>query len=124
MDDREFFQRVAEKAVLSVEEAADLTRATLQTLSDRISNGEARHLAQQLPDGLSEYLPQKDRIERFGLPELLQRVGKRTGLNARETEAGVHAVLTTLSATVDADVFDHVMAQLPGAFRTMIGMPV
>lgn len=124
MDDREFFRKVAEQAVLSVEEAADLSRATLQTLADRLSNGEARHLAEQLPNGLPEYLPKRDRIERFGLAELLRRVSKRTGLNARETGAGVRAVLTTLSETADRDVFDHVMAQLPGEFRTMIGLPV
>lgn len=124
MDDRAFFQRVAEKAVLSVEEAADLTRATLQALAERLSNGEARHLAQQLPDGLSGYLAARERIERFGLAEMLERVGKHTGLNAKETKAGVRAVLTMLHETVDEVVFDHVMAQLPGEFRTMIGMPV
>lgn len=124
MDDREFFRKVAEQAVLSVEEAADLSRATLQTLADRLSNGEARHLAEQLPDGLPEYLPKRDRIDRFGLAELLRRVSKHTGLNARETEAGVRAVLTTLNRTVDKDVFDHVKAQLPGEFRTMIGLRV
>ena len=124
MDDREFFRKVAERAVLSVEEAADLTRATLQTLADRLSNGEARHLAEQLPDGLPGSLPKRERIERFGLAELLRRVSKHTGLNARETAAGVRAALTTLSETVDPDVFGHVMAQLPGEFRTMIGSRV
>ncbi len=123
MNDREFFQKVAEKAVLSVEEAADLTRATLEILSGRLSSGEARNLARQLPDGLSGYLPEHDRIEKFGLAELLLRVGKRTGLNANETEAGVRAVLTKLAHLVDTQVYQHVMAQLPGEFRTLAGMP-
>jgi uncharacterized protein (DUF2267 family) len=121
MDDREFFQKVAEKAVLSVEEAADLTRATLEILSGRLSSGEARNLAPQLPVGLAGYLPEHDRIEKFGLQELLLRVGKRTGLNANETEAGVRAVLTKLGRIVDPQVFQHVMAQLPGEFRVLAG---
>jgi uncharacterized protein (DUF2267 family) len=124
MDDRQFFHRVADRAVLSVDDSADLSRATLQTLADRLSNGEARHLAEELPEGLRDYAPQHERIERFGLAELLGRVSKRTGLNARETEAGVRSVLTTLGETVNPEVFDHVMAQLPGEFRTMIGLPV
>lgn len=122
MNDRQFFQKVADQAALSQEEAADLTRATLQTLAERLSSGEARHLSEQLPDGLREYLPVRDRIDRFGLDELLHRVGGHTGLNPRETEAGVRSVLMTLSETADPTVFDHAMAQLPGDFRTMIGL--
>jgi uncharacterized protein (DUF2267 family) len=123
MDDRQFFQKVAERAVLSIEEAADLTRATLQTLADRLSNGEARHLSEQLPDGLREYLPARERIERFDLNDLLRRVSKHTGLNAKETEAGVRAVLVTLGKAVKPEVFAHAMAQLPGEFRAMAGQP-
>ncbi|GDY71600.1 hypothetical protein SAV31267_010850 [Streptomyces avermitilis] len=60
MDDKEFFQAVADRAGLSREEAADLTRATLETLARRLSDGEARDLALELPERL------RDSFERGG----------------------------------------------------------
>lgn len=115
MDDRQLFHTVAERSGLTVEEAGDLTRATLRTLADRLSNGEARHLSEQLPAGLREYVPPRNRIDRFDFPELVRRVSKRVGLSAHETEIGAWAVLTTLNENLT--VFDHVLAQLPNDFR-------
>jgi uncharacterized protein (DUF2267 family) len=122
MDDRQFFRKVAEQAVLSVEEAADLTRATLQTMGDRLSSTETKRLALQLPEALRESLTPQDRVEKLGLDELLRRVSQRTGLNAKETEAGVRAVLTILAEAVDTATYEHIMAQLPGDIRTMAGV--
>jgi uncharacterized protein (DUF2267 family) len=119
MDEKQIFRAVAERATLSVEEAADLTRATLTALAYRVSSGEARHLAATLPEPLREYLPVQERISRFGIDEFLRRIKDRTGLNQEETERGVQAVLSTLHQAVDGQVFTRVMAQLPAAFRTM-----
>ncbi|WP_211264104.1 DUF2267 domain-containing protein [Streptosporangium amethystogenes] len=38
----------------------------------------------------------------------------------KETGTGVRAVLTTLRELIDDEVFDHVLAQLPGEFQEMV----
>ncbi len=120
MEHKEFVQTVAERANLSREAAADLTRVTMETLGDRLSAGEARHLAAELPDFLRESFPVKDRSRQFGLHDFVLRVGKRTGLTVREATDGVRAVLTTLRETVSADGFGQVMSQLPAEFQEMV----
>lgn len=125
MNDKEFYRSVAQRAGLSREEAADLTRATLETLADRVSGGEARDLAAELPEPLAQPLRSGDEAaKRFDLEEFVRRVSERTGLTATETTRGIRAVFVTLREVADSDEFTEVMAQLSKDFRTLIGMPV
>jgi uncharacterized protein (DUF2267 family) len=125
VNDKEFFRSVAQRAGLSREEAADLTRATLETLADRVSGGEARDLAAELPEPLAQPLRSGDEAaKRFDLEEFVRRVSERTGLTAPETTSGIRAVLVTLREVTPSDEFTEVMAQLSKDFRTLIGMPV
>jgi uncharacterized protein (DUF2267 family) len=119
---KEFVQAVQERSGLSRQESADLTRATLECLSERLSDGEAIQLSLQLPDGLREYLTpsKKKHAEHFGLDECLRRVREHTGLNAPETTTGVRAVLTTLREAVTPDEYDDAMSQLPGEFSQLV----
>ena len=52
MNAHEFYRDVAERAMLSKGEAADLTRAVLEALAMRVSAGEVRHLIRQSPKSL------------------------------------------------------------------------
>ena len=120
MEAKEFIRTVAERSALSREEAADLTRATLSTLADRLSAGVTRHLALQLPEPLTESLGTRTAAAgKFGLDEFIRRVSEHTGLTVRETTDGVRAVFTTLHETLGDEQFDHAMAQLPDEFRDM-----
>ncbi|MEV7012320.1 DUF2267 domain-containing protein [Streptosporangium sp. NPDC051022] len=119
MEHKEFVQTVAERANLSKEAAADLVRVTLETLGDRLSEGEARRLAAQLPGFLRESFPVKDRSHQFGLHDFVMRVGNRIGLTAMEATDGVRAVLTTLREAVPGDAFANAMSQLPAEFQEM-----
>jgi uncharacterized protein (DUF2267 family) len=121
MDARAFYLEVAERTMLSKEEAADLTRATLETLALRVNEGEIRDLARQLPDPLADAIRSNGKgRERFDLTELIRRVSKRTGLNEAETTAGVRAVLLTLRQAVDPKEFNDLMSQLPAEFRRLL----
>jgi len=117
MDYREFVRTVADRAAVSREEAADLARAVVETLSNRLSSGAARSLAECLPPQLRDSLHVPERIERIGLRDLVRRVSSRTGLTAEEVRGGVSAVLTTLRDTVPKEVFERALAQLPGEFK-------
>jgi len=120
MEYKDFIRTVAERAALSREEAADLTRATVETLGDRLSAGEVRGLAGSLPQPLRDSLRVRERGEHFGLHDFVTRVSKRTGLTVAEATTGVRAVLTTLRETIGDEVFGQVMTQLPGEFQEMV----
>ncbi|GHE37930.1 hypothetical protein GCM10017673_45500 [Streptosporangium violaceochromogenes] len=119
VEHRKFVQTVAERADLSREAAADLVRATVETLGDRLSAGEARHLASCLPEFLRGSFPIRDRSRPFGLHDFVMRISRRTGLTPKEATDGVRAVLTTLRQTVPGDVFDQAMSQLPAEYQEM-----
>ncbi|GAB3155599.1 DUF2267 domain-containing protein [Microbispora hainanensis] len=117
MEHREFFGRVAERSGLSREEAADLTRATLELLGDQLSATEAQHLALELPEPLRESIHIGDPIQRFGFREFVARISKRTGLTEEETRGGIRAVLLTLRDAVPDETFDQAISQLPAEFQ-------
>jgi uncharacterized protein (DUF2267 family) len=117
MRDREFFYEVADRSGLSREEAADITRATLLTLADRISGGEARDLAVEVPEPLGQNLRSGDEAaKRYNLAEFERRVGEHAGLSPRETTRGVAAVLLTLRDATPDSAYQQAMSQLPKEF--------
>ncbi|RZT24682.1 uncharacterized protein (DUF2267 family) [Mycobacterium sp. BK558] len=121
MDAHEFYRDVAERAMLSKGEAADLTRAVLEVLAMRVSVGEVRHLIRALPDDLANSVRWNSKgPERFDVDDLILRVSSRTGLNKTETTTGVEAVLLTLREAVDRKEFDDFMSQLPSDFTRLL----
>jgi uncharacterized protein (DUF2267 family) len=122
MDDREFFRTVAERTGLSREEAADLTRAALEAIARRLSEGALRALAPHLPDGLDATVRGvKGRpTKRSGLREAEEQVSERTGLTPEEVHAGFREVLGTLREVVPETEFERAVDQLPGEFRRLM----
>jgi uncharacterized protein (DUF2267 family) len=122
MDEREFFRTVAERTGLSREEAADLTRAALEAIARRLSEGAVGDLVLHLPDGLDATMrgvkgrPNK----RSGLHEAEEQVAERTGLTREEVHAGFREVLGTLREVVPETEFDRAVDQLPGEFRRLM----
>ncbi len=114
VDDNEFIDSVASRTGASAEQATAIARATLTTLAERIDGGQARDLADQLPEGLRAYTfaPHED-AERFGLDVFVQRVGGRADVDPELAEAGIRAVLDTIRAATTADEYDDVIAHLP-----------
>ncbi|MEU0969342.1 DUF2267 domain-containing protein [Streptomyces sp. NPDC005917] len=122
MEEREFIQAVSERTGLTRQEAADLTRATLETLAHRLSPGEARHLIVELPEGLAEYVRRgaTERIERFGYRDTVRQVAERNMLKEEEADRGVRTVLAELRKTVDDKEFGDLMSQLGSEFRQAV----
>jgi uncharacterized protein (DUF2267 family) len=119
----DFIDAVARRAGVSTEQATAITHATLETLADRISGGEANDLADQLPGGLEDHLrkpPTREFAESFGLGEFMQRVSARAGVDGPLASAGVRAVLTTLREAVAGDEFEDMLAQLPKEFGEVV----
>ncbi|SCL29938.1 Uncharacterized conserved protein, DUF2267 family [Micromonospora rhizosphaerae] len=124
MEYQDFINAVATRAKVSTDQAAALTRATLETLADRISAGQAEDLAYQLPEGLDDCLRQAIRREQpnslLGLEDFVQRVAERPGVDRALAAAGVRAALTTLREAVSRDEFEDTVAQLPKEFWQVI----
>jgi uncharacterized protein (DUF2267 family) len=98
-----------------------LIRATLETLSERLTRGEAADVAAQLPKPMKEWLSGgKPEAERFGLDEFIRRVSQRARVAPEEAERAVRAVFSTLRLAVTDGEFKDMMAQLPNEFAELV----
>jgi uncharacterized protein (DUF2267 family) len=114
----EIIARVVERTGLFEGEAEALTHATLAALSERISGGEARDLAAQLPGPLQDdLLPSHEQAEGFSFDEFVTRVAERCRRDPVASKSAVEAVLATLREAVTPGEFDDVLSQLPREFH-------
>jgi uncharacterized protein (DUF2267 family) len=104
------------------ETAEALTRATLQTLAERISGGEAQDLAEQLPEPMRDWLRWTDDelAKGFGLHSFIRRVSDRAGVPQAEATEGVRAVLAALREAVTDKEFRDATAQLPEEYEPVL----
>ncbi|MBQ0906733.1 DUF2267 domain-containing protein [Micromonospora sp. U21] len=119
----ELIGAVARRAGVPFEQAPTITRAALKTLAERISGGEARQLAEQLPDQLEDDLrkpPWDEFAESFSLEEFTRRVSERAGVDTPVARAATRTVLTTLREAVTTREFDDMVSQLPKEYREVI----
>jgi uncharacterized protein (DUF2267 family) len=86
----------------SVDAALRASRATLMTLGERLAGDAPRHLAQQLPPEIAQYLLSKDmgKGERLSAQEFLRRISVREGVDLETARAHARAVVEVLYETV------------------------
>jgi uncharacterized protein (DUF2267 family) len=101
-------------------EAVSATRATLQTLGQRLHGNEAQNLADQLPQEIGLYLTMKNGKATFGVEEFLQRVAEREGCELPESVYHARAVLSVLREAVSEGAINHVLDQLPEEYHPLI----
>jgi uncharacterized protein (DUF2267 family) len=120
----EFIDRVAQQANLTHDRAEALTAATLGTLAERITGGEAKDLAAQLPTELQEPLAGvREAAEAFSFDEFQHRVRARARLDDGEAIAdGVRAVFAILGLAVTSGELDDVVSHLPRECRDALGV--
>lgn len=124
MDHDTFIGEVQNRAELASRgEALSATRATLQTLAERLEEGQATNLAAQLPDELARYLEEDaDTTDSFDFAEFVSRVEERDenladGDDARSA-AALHArvVVDVLEEAVTEGQLEDVNSQLPDGY--------
>jgi uncharacterized protein (DUF2267 family) len=122
MDYETFTKTAAQRAGMPEDTVERVERATLRTLADRISGGEAQDLASQLPARLQDSLrPPHEEAEAFDVDEFVRRVAERGDVGPDEARTGAAAVLTTVREAVTAGEFEDVMSQLPQDYRELVG---
>jgi uncharacterized protein (DUF2267 family) len=118
----EFMTKVGGRADVSLDTADALTAATLQTVAERISGGEAADLATYLPPELKPHpLGADEAAESFDVTEFVRRVAERSGTDPEQARAGVRAVFATLAEEVPSGELDDIKAQLPKTFHKLLG---
>jgi uncharacterized protein (DUF2267 family) len=117
MAELRFIDKVAERAQVPEDRAVALTEATLRTLAERVSGGEAADLADRLPEPLRPLLIKiQEDPEPFSFDEFVARVAAQAGVPDDVAKRGVRAVLQAMHTTVGQREFDEFMAQLPKEF--------
>jgi uncharacterized protein (DUF2267 family) len=125
-DYERFIQTVQHAADLGWEPAERATAAVLETLAERLSAGEARDLAEQLPPQLGAWLATDSGAEGFEVDEFLRRVAEREEVDLETAERHVRAVFLAISRAVTPQEFDDMVAELPKTFARLLprGEPV
>ncbi|SCL13800.1 Uncharacterized conserved protein, DUF2267 family [Micromonospora rhizosphaerae] len=126
MNYADFIEVVARRAGVPSEKAEAVSRATLETLTDRITAGQASHIAGQLPVELRQNLHKTTTAmgaqiaESFELDEFVERVAARAGVDVAMADAGMRAVLSTIGEVVSKDELQDLVSQLPKEFWEII----
>jgi uncharacterized protein (DUF2267 family) len=124
MQAQDFLGRVQNKAHLpTLDAAVQATRATLETLAERLGPNEARQLGIKLPREIQEYLlTGAPATERFSSDEFLGRVSAREGVDLGESTRHARAVIEVLSQAVSPVEMVDVLDRLPADYaRLFIG---
>jgi uncharacterized protein (DUF2267 family) len=116
----DFIRTVQHAADLSWEEAEAATRATLETLGERISPGEARDLADRLPEQVSGWVHTDTNAEGFGVDEFVRRVAEREGIDALSAERHVRAVFLALWRATGARELADVASELSRDYAPLL----
>lgn len=114
MDRNTLLETVSDRTDVDEESAADVTRAVLETLGERLSADEAEDLAAQLPEDLSRSLTRGESGQRFSEEEFVSRVDQRMDTVDVPGQDAATSVLGTVLEAVDeseraavVDQFEH-----------------
>jgi uncharacterized protein (DUF2267 family) len=120
MEHREFIQITQREAALDADAAERAAQATLTTLAERLSRGQARDLLQQLPAEMKPWLYTESAAEGFDVDEFLRRVAEREGVDAETAESHARAVFFALGRAVSDDEIADLADELPQDFEPLI----
>lgn len=116
MDEDEFLDRVAERLPEGVD-PRDATRATLRTLGERITGGEAVDLSTYLPREIRDpLLDAGEDATEFDREEFLEHVAYRAEIDEDRALDAARAVVQAIRETASESEIENVSAQLPADF--------
>ncbi len=120
MDHDAFVDAVMRAAAIDRDDAERAVRATLTTLAERISAGEARDLAAQLPPELAPWLNVEERSQRFDVDEFLRRLAARSGADEEAALRRARSVFAVLAQAIEPSEFDDVASELPKDYGLLL----
>jgi uncharacterized protein (DUF2267 family) len=119
----EFMAKVRERSGLDEDQAERAVRATLNTLAQRLSGGEPKDLASQLPEELKQatiLTTGAGEGRDMSAEEFVRTVADREGCSPEQAHDHVRAVLATLREAVTPGEWDDIEAQLSADYRELL----
>jgi uncharacterized protein (DUF2267 family) len=120
VDAAQFTAMVAEAAGTDREPAQRATRATLETLAERLAQGEARDLAAELPPEIGAWLHTTTPADGFDSDEFLRRVAERADVDLATAERYARAVFTALGRAVSPKELGDMTAELSRDYARLL----
>jgi uncharacterized protein (DUF2267 family) len=120
VDFEQFIKIVEQQIGLDAEAAEGAARATLRTLAERLSKGEARDLLRELPAEMKSWVYVERDPEPFDVEEFLRRVAEREGVDIESARRHALAVFWALGQAVSADEIADIAADLPHDFAPLV----
>ncbi|MFL5953971.1 MAG: DUF2267 domain-containing protein [Gaiellaceae bacterium] len=120
MDYETFISIVEHDTGVSREEAERAVQATLRTLAERLTSGEARQVAAELPPPAAGWLHDGNKAEKIDLKEFVHRVAERECVPEETAKAHARAVFMALGRAVDEKELHDMISELPKDFRELI----
>src|SRR5436190_760135 len=112
---------VEREAQIPPEQAERALRATLKTLGERLSGGEARDLAEELPGELADELYDGMNAQSFHVDEFVHRVAEREGVDDETARAHAKAVFAALGFIVSPGELRDVASELSKDYAPLLG---
>ena len=100
-------------------DAVRATQAAMETLAERIRQGEADDLAAQLPPEIGTYLRDGETTERFDVDEFFLRVAAKETADLPDAVHHARAVMDVLKDAVTTGELDDIKAQLPDNYTPL-----
>jgi uncharacterized protein (DUF2267 family) len=122
MNAKQFLSTVEQEGHIPRPDAERATRATLTTLAERLSAGEARDVAEQLPSELRPWLTSEGGPEPFHVDEFLRRVAEREQVDPTTAERHARAVMAALGHAVSPDELHDMASELPKDFEPLLAV--
>ncbi|MEC4811784.1 MAG: DUF2267 domain-containing protein [Scytonema sp. PMC 1069.18] len=122
MQHDEFIGQVQHRARLSSRGDAEVaTRATLETLAERLAGNEPLHAAAQLPKGIAAYLEHEyaGAGASLSLNEFFQRVSLREGVEAPQAVYHARVVMEVLGEALSSGEINDIRSQLPPDYNPL-----
>ncbi|NDJ25084.1 DUF2267 domain-containing protein [Nostoc sp. B(2019)] len=109
----------------SREEAERSTRATLETVKERIAIDQAQDLATQLPQELGKYLQGKEEESNksFNLQEFIARASQKENIEPTTAAIHVRAVFAVLQNAVKPEIFAAFHANFSHDYEELFATP-
>jgi uncharacterized protein (DUF2267 family) len=124
MKGEQFIAEVRNLAELANDEEAEkATRATLETLRERLAGNEPSNLAAQLPPKVASYVEGSGSGEPFSVDEFYDRVAQKEGVDHDEAVKHARAVATVVQTAVTGGEVDDVRSQLGNEYGELFGQP-
>jgi uncharacterized protein (DUF2267 family) len=120
-----FVTTIQQKAGIAWDKAERAARATLETLAERISWGQANDLAADLPRDVRRWLldaASKSRnAEPFGVEDFVRRVAAREDVDTDTAEKHARAVFVALARLVRGRELQDLLSELPREYERLLG---